>query len=136
FVHLRHRHYEDTLLESCLDLVEIDVVRQRDRALDRAEPALREDIVLGLLLLLLLLLLLRLLLALEGEHAVADFELDVALVHSGQLGRELIDLVLLDYIDGGSTAPATGEQPEGLEVDSCAAECRAPRALVELFEYP
>src|SRR6266567_6759298 len=128
FGRLWHGHRKYALLESCLDPIEIDPFRQRDRALDRAEATLREHVVPALFLLFLLLL------ALDSQHATGDLELDVALVHSGQLSRELVSILLLDHVDGGSAAPAAGEQAEWLELHACPAERR--NAVVEILEHP
>src|SRR6266516_4072099 len=129
FGRLWHDHRKYTLLEGCLDPIEINAFWQRDRTLDRAAAALRKHVVPALFLLPFVLLL-----ALYSQHATDDLELDVALVHSGQLGRELISILLLDHVDGGSAAPAAGEQAQRLELHPCPAECR--KAVVEILEHP
>src|SRR5262249_36765826 len=125
---LWHGHRKYPLLESCVDPVEINAFWQRDRTLDRAEAALREHVVPTLFLPFVLLL------ALDGQHATGDLDLDVVLVHSGQLGGELISRLLLDHVDGGSAAPAPTKQAQWVELHPRPAEGR--NATVEILEYP
>src|SRR6516225_1930695 len=125
---LRQRDGEHAVLEICLDLVGIDAVRHAERALERAIATF------GKIIVLLLLFLVVALLARDGQGAVGKLDVDVALIHSRQLRRDLVGFLLLGDIDGWRLAPSGLARPERLQYECAAAEWRAPGAQLEILE--
>ena len=77
-----------------LDAFGIGAVGQREAAVEAAVAALGDVIVLLLLLGLLALL------ALDGETAIGELDVDVLLVEAGKLGRDLVGFVAFGDVDG------------------------------------
>src|SRR5690554_6560019 len=87
----RQRHGEHALLERGADLVLIHVYRQRYLPFEATVEALAHAPAFMLAL--------ALLLAANRQHVVAHQQLDVILVHAGQLGFDLELLVGLTHLD-------------------------------------
>ena len=83
---------------------------------------------------LLLLLLFLLLLAPDAQDAVRELDVDVALGHAGQLGGDLVGLLLLDDVDGRGLPPADLAASERLDVEQGTAERRPEGAPLEILE--
>src|SRR3972149_5603807 len=94
------RHGEHAVLEACHDLIGVHAAWNLEGAMEGAVAALREVVVLLRLFPLLLLL------AFDGEEAVGEFHVDIALIHAGELGRDLVLLVLFDDVRGGGPGGA------------------------------
>src|SRR5271166_5503047 len=124
----RKRDREHALLKARLDLVGVDAFRHCELALERAEVAFTEIVIL------LLLLLLFFLFALDHQVAVGEPNLDVLFVHTRKLGRDLIGVILFSDVDGRSGAPCQLTSPEGLDVKNRAAEGGVPCAATEILE--
>src|SRR5579859_2968491 len=77
---LRHGNGQHALRQIGSDLVGVNAVWQRERALERAVGTF------GHMVVLLLLVLLRSLLALDRQHAAGDGDVDILLLKSRQLG--------------------------------------------------
>src|SRR5208283_4343663 len=120
------RYREHAVLEACLDLVGIDAVGHLKGALERAEIALTEVVVLLLLLFLLLFL------ALDGQDAVGHFHLDVLIGHAGQFGGDFISLVGLRDIDSRYRGESGFGPPERFDIEERAGP--APGTAAELIE--
>jgi hypothetical protein len=97
-------------------------------ALEQAEVAFTEIVIL------LLLLLLFFLFALDHEVAVGKPNLNVLLVHARKLGRDLIGVILFSDVDGGSGGPCQLTSPERLHVKNRAVEGGMPCAATEILE--
>src|SRR5208337_4265323 len=120
---LRQRDFENALVKGCRYFVGIDGVGKAERPLEAAVAALHEVIVL------LLLLPLGLLLTLQGEHAVAERDADVLLIHPRQLGfDDEIGIRLADiYARHELVAPlAPGRHVEPVAI--CFRDARIERA--------
>src|SRR6516164_4051449 len=124
----RQCYREHAILELRVNLVGIDPVGHGERALEGAVVAL------GKVVILLLLFLFFFLLAFDGQRAIGDLYVDIAFVHSRQLGRDLVGFLLVDDIDGRSFPPAHLTAPERLDVEDAAPEGRAPGADLEILE--
>src|SRR5260370_2102902 len=110
-----------------LDLVGINAVRNTERTLEGAIAALREVVVL------LLFLPFVLFLAFDRQRAIGKFDVDIILVHSRQLCRDFVRLLLIGDVHGWSLAPADFAAPERLDIEYAAAERRTPRAPLEIL---
>ena len=124
---LRQVHREHAVLEAGLDLVGVDALGHLERALEGTEAALRQVVVLLLLFLLLALL------ALDRQGAVGELDLDVLLVDAGQLGRDLVFLVLLDDIDGGRLPNVSSPRQNG-SMSNTSSERAAAAVEAEILE--
>ncbi|MEY2603091.1 MAG: hypothetical protein QOH31_865, partial [Verrucomicrobiota bacterium] len=82
-----------------LDLVGINAVRLAERTLEGAVAAFGEMKVL------LLFLPFVLFLTLDGQRAIREFDVDITLVHSRQLDRDFVRLLMLGDVNGWSLAP-------------------------------
>ena len=79
---------------------------------------------------LLLFFLLLLLLALDRQDVIGDRDLDILFVQARQLGGDLIDVALVDHVDG--RGQVGGGRPKGLQIEAVAPE--AWKAVSEILE--
>src|SRR6202521_377541 len=125
---LRQRDREYAVLEMRLDLVGINAVRHAERTLEGAIAAFGEMIVL------LLFLPFVLFLTFDGQRAIREFDVDITLVHSRQLDRDFVRLLMLGDVNGWSLAPGDLAAPERLDVEHAASGRRTPRAHSKFVE--
>ena len=97
---LRDGHLQHTILVGGADLLAVSVLRNRHLAVEATEVPLHE-VVLSLLVLLLLLLLA---LALDDQRVVLSRHLNLVLLHSGHIHRQIIALVGLVHIHASESA--------------------------------
>src|SRR5215217_3520479 len=116
---LRHCHREHAVLERRLRSLLVDLEGQRQAALEAAVVAFAEAPALVPAL--------GLRLAADGEHVVVDEELDVFLIHAGELGRDA-DLAIRGVHLEARPAPAPCARPACGPVERCG------RARVEAVE--
>src|ERR1700719_5162894 len=104
-----------------LDLVGINAVRHAERTLEGAVAAFGEMIVL------LLFLPFVLFLTFDGQRAIREFDVDITLVHSRQLDRDFVGLLMLGDVNGWSPAPGDLAGPERLDLENARTRARTPR---------
>src|SRR6202022_149757 len=125
---LRQRDREYAVLEMRLELVGINAGRHAERTLEGAIAAFGEMIVL------LFFLPFVLFLTFDGQRAIREFDIDITLVHSRQLGRDFVRLLMLGDVHGWSLAPGDLAAPERLDVEHAASGRRTPRAHSKIIE--
>src|ERR1700730_894087 len=54
----------------------------------------------------------------DGQRAIREFDVDITLVHSRQLGRDFVGLLMLGDVHGWSLAPGDLTAPERLDVET------------------
>src|ERR1700730_15131507 len=56
----------------------------------------------------------------DGQRAIREFDVDITLVHSRQLDRDFVRLLMLGDVHGWSLAPGDLAAPERLDVEHAA----------------